>query len=88
MRRPAFYPHRPASVELIQTHISYVFLAGDEAAVETVAALVEDSGFAVEKTGTLEASRLLEPLGMLNIRLGCGLGHGTAIAPQWMSIAA
>ncbi len=25
----AFYPHRPASVELRQTHISYVFLAGE-----------------------------------------------------------
>lgn len=29
MSRPDFYPHRPASVELIQTHISYVFIAGD-----------------------------------------------------------
>lgn len=29
MMRPEFYPHRPASVELRQTHISYVFLAGD-----------------------------------------------------------
>src|SRR4029453_10212103 len=27
-RRPAFYPHRPASVEHVQTHISHVFLAG------------------------------------------------------------
>ncbi len=26
--RPAFYPEPPAEVELIQTHISYVFLAG------------------------------------------------------------
>src|SRR5262245_33881865 len=26
---PAFYPHRPESVELIQTHISWVFLAGE-----------------------------------------------------------
>jgi aminoglycoside phosphotransferase family enzyme/predicted kinase len=25
---PAFYPHRPASVEHVQTHISHVFLAG------------------------------------------------------------
>lgn len=30
MCQPAFYPHRPARVELIQTHISYVFLAGDQ----------------------------------------------------------
>src|SRR5262245_7481299 len=26
---PAFYPHRPPSVELIETHISWVFLAGE-----------------------------------------------------------
>src|SRR5690606_6137081 len=24
-----FYPHRPASVELVQTHISFVFIAGE-----------------------------------------------------------
>lgn len=29
MSSPAFYPHRPEQVELIQTHISYVFIAGD-----------------------------------------------------------
>ncbi|MGZ3593535.1 MAG: bifunctional aminoglycoside phosphotransferase/ATP-binding protein [Syntrophales bacterium] len=29
MFRPEFYPHRPEHIELIQTHISYVFLAGD-----------------------------------------------------------
>ncbi|PKN19847.1 MAG: hypothetical protein CVU71_05630 [Deltaproteobacteria bacterium HGW-Deltaproteobacteria-6] len=29
MTRPAFYPHRPQTVELVQTHISYVFIAGD-----------------------------------------------------------
>lgn len=65
-----------------------VFLAGDEDAVEAAATLVEESGFAVEKTGKLEAARLLEPLGMLNIRLGFDLGRGTAIAPQWTKIAA
>lgn len=30
MARPDFYPHRPHRVEVIQTHISYVFLADDE----------------------------------------------------------
>jgi aminoglycoside phosphotransferase family enzyme len=30
MLDPAFYPRRPAAVELRQTHISYVLLAGDE----------------------------------------------------------
>ncbi|MHB8882925.1 MAG: bifunctional aminoglycoside phosphotransferase/ATP-binding protein [Thermodesulfovibrionales bacterium] len=29
MLRPAFYPHKPGSVTLVQTHISWVFLAGD-----------------------------------------------------------
>jgi aminoglycoside phosphotransferase family enzyme/predicted kinase len=28
MLRPAFYPHRPASVRLAQTHASWVFIAG------------------------------------------------------------
>jgi predicted dinucleotide-binding enzyme len=66
-----------------------VFIAGnDEAALAAVEDLVELSGFAVEKTGGLEAARLLEPLGMLNIRLGYGLGHGTSIAPAWTKLAA
>ena len=30
MSDPGFYPHRPAGVEMVQTHISYVFIAGDE----------------------------------------------------------
>ncbi|MBI4517776.1 MAG: AAA family ATPase [Deltaproteobacteria bacterium] len=30
MLRPEFYPHRPAAVELVQSHISYVLLAGDQ----------------------------------------------------------
>ncbi len=29
MMQPGFYPHRPARVELKQTHMSYVFLAGE-----------------------------------------------------------
>ena len=29
MFRPEFYPHRPEQVELIQTHISYIFIAGN-----------------------------------------------------------
>ncbi len=29
MNNPGSYPHKPASVELVQTHISYVFIAGD-----------------------------------------------------------
>lgn len=30
MSRPEFYPHRPQTVELVQTHISLIFIAGDE----------------------------------------------------------
>jgi len=29
MARPDFYPHRPQTVEVLQTHISYIFIAGD-----------------------------------------------------------
>ena len=66
-----------------------VFLAGnDAAAVDAVAGLVETAGFAVEKAGGLDGARLLEPVGMLNIRFGYGLGRGTAIAPNWLAIAA
>jgi 8-hydroxy-5-deazaflavin:NADPH oxidoreductase len=66
-----------------------VFLAGnDEASVGAVADLVSKAGFAVEKTGGLDAAKLLEPLGMLNIRFGYGLGRGTGIAPRWVSLAA
>lgn len=66
-----------------------VFLAGnDAAAVDAVAELVKASGFAVEKVGGLDGARLVEPVGMLNIRFGYGLGQGTAIAPTWLKLAA
>lgn len=66
-----------------------VFVAGnDEAAVASVADVARLAGFAVETTGGLDAARLLEPLGMLNIRFGYGLGHGTAIAPKWTKLTA
>lgn len=66
-----------------------VFLAGnDAAAVDAVAELVKASGFAVEKVGSLDGARLVEPVGMLNIRFGYGLGQGTAIAPTWLKLAA
>ena len=66
-----------------------VFVAGDDAAaVDAVAALVANAGFAVERVGGLDGARLVEPLGMLNIRFGYGLGKGTAIAPNWLQLAA
>ena len=66
-----------------------VFVAGDDqAAVAAVADLVGKAGFAVETVGGLDGARLVEPVGMLNIRLGYGLGRGTAIAPSWLKLAA
>ncbi len=66
-----------------------VFVAGnDDAAVAAVADLATKAGFAVEKVGDLTGARLVEPVGMLNIRLGYGLGQGTAIAPKWVKLAA
>jgi predicted dinucleotide-binding enzyme len=75
---------RPAS----ETAGVPVYLAGEEQAVERVADLVRKSGFAVEALGALDAARLIEPVGMLNIRLGYGLGRGTSIAPAWLKLAA
>ena len=40
----------------------------------------------VEQVGGLDGARLVEPVGMLNIRLGYGLGRGTSIAPAWLKI--
>lgn len=72
-----------------QTTSIPVFVAGnDEAAVAAVGEIVGLAGFAVENTGGIDAARLLEPLGMLNIRFGYGLGHGTAIAPSWTRLVA
>jgi predicted dinucleotide-binding enzyme len=66
-----------------------VFVAGDdEAAVNAVAELITQSGFAVERVGALDGARLVEPVGMLNIRFGYGLGKGTSIAPSWLALAA
>ncbi len=30
MSQPAFYPHRPEKVDVVQTHISFIFIAGQE----------------------------------------------------------
>ena len=77
------------SASLAATANVPVFIAGDdEDAVNAVADLAKIAGFAVEKAGKLDGARLLEPVGMLNIRLGYGLGQGTSIAPSWLRIAA
>jgi len=74
---------------LSETGTAQVFVAGnDEAAVEQVSSLARSAGFSVENAGKLDGARLIEPLGMLNIRFGYGLGRGTGIAPAWAKVAA
>lgn len=57
-----------------------VFIAGDNGvSKEAVKKIAEDIGFDVVDTGPLSSARYLEPLGMLNIKLGYGLKMGTDI---------
>jgi predicted dinucleotide-binding enzyme len=61
------------------------FYAGDDAAAKaTVRQLIESLGFEAIDAGPLVSARNLEPLAGLNIRLGYGLGRGTAIAPTFI----
>ena len=64
-----------------------IFVAGDDAeAKEPVSSLVHSLGFSAVDAGNLNNARYLEPLAGLNIYLGYGAGHGTAIAPAWIGI--
>ena len=57
-----------------------LFVAGDDAkAKQTVMQLGADIGFDPVDAGSLKAARYLEPMGMLMINLGYGLGMGTKI---------
>jgi predicted dinucleotide-binding enzyme len=57
-----------------------VFIAGDDSSSkEIVRKMAEDIGFDVVDAGPLSSARYLEPLGMLNIKLGYGLKIGTDI---------
>jgi 8-hydroxy-5-deazaflavin:NADPH oxidoreductase len=57
-----------------------VFLAGDDShSKEIVRKITEDIGFDCVDAGPLNSARYLEPLGMLNIKLGYGLKMGTGI---------
>ena len=57
-----------------------LFVAGDDAkAKQTVMQLGADIGFDPVDVGSLKAARYLEPMGMLMINLGYGLGMGTKI---------
>ena len=60
-----------------------MFVAGDDAARKPmVMGLVADMGFEAVDVGPLSASRLIEPLAMLWIKLASqpGLGRGIALA--------
>jgi 8-hydroxy-5-deazaflavin:NADPH oxidoreductase len=66
-----------------------VFVASDsERAKTTVTELIKSIGFKPVDAGPLKNARYLEPLAGLNIYLGYGAGHGTAIAPTWIRKAA
>jgi predicted dinucleotide-binding enzyme len=56
------------------------FIAGDDShSKEIVRIIAEDIGFDCVDTGPLSMARYLEPLGMLNIKLGYGMKLGTDI---------
>jgi 8-hydroxy-5-deazaflavin:NADPH oxidoreductase len=57
-----------------------VFYAGDDKEAKSkVADLISKMGFDSVDAGTLKSARNLEPMALLNIGLGYGLGHGTSI---------
>jgi 8-hydroxy-5-deazaflavin:NADPH oxidoreductase len=57
-----------------------LFVAGDDAkAKQAVMQLGKDIGFDSVDAGILKSARYLEPMGMLMINLGYGLGMGTSI---------
>jgi NADPH-dependent F420 reductase len=69
--------------------IAPVFIAGDDQrAKQKVKSLAESIGFRPVDAGPLRNARYLEPLAGLNIYLGYGAGHGTAITPAWIRKAA
>lgn len=57
-----------------------VFYAGDDPdAKAKVAGLIDKMGFDAVDAGPLKAARNLEPMALLNIGLGYGMGHGTNV---------
>lgn len=66
-----------------------VFVASDsERGKQVVKELVQSMGFKPVDAGPLRNARYLEPLAGLNIYLGYGAGHGTAISPAFIRKAA
>lgn len=57
-----------------------VFYAGDDNdAKAKVADLISKMGFDAVDAGPLKSARNLEPMALLNIGLGYGMGHGTSV---------
>ena len=64
----------------VHGHTLSVFLASDDKIAKTeVGELVSKMGFDPVDTGDLKSARYIEPLAMLNILLGYGLGMGLDI---------
>jgi NADPH-dependent F420 reductase len=65
--------------ELGGRKIAAFYASDDENARSQVAELITKMGFDAVNSGPLRNARLLEPLALLNINLGYGMGHGTNI---------
>jgi NADPH-dependent F420 reductase len=64
----------------IKGNIISVFYASDDAeAKKKVADLITGMGFDAVDAGPLKAARNIEPMAMMNIGLGYGMGHGTSV---------
>jgi hypothetical protein len=62
-----------------------VFYASDDAdAKKKVADLITGMGFDAVDAGPLKAARNIEPIAMMNISLGYGMGHGTSVGFSFM----
>lgn len=59
--------------------VSVFYAADDKEAKTKVAGLISKMGLDAVDAGPLKAARSLEPLALLNINLGYGLGHGTLV---------
>jgi len=59
--------------------ISVFYASDDQDAKAMVADLINGMGFDAVDAGGLKAARNIEPMAMLNIGLGYGMGHGTSV---------
>jgi NADPH-dependent F420 reductase len=67
------------TTELGGKKIACFYASDDDKARSQVAELITKMGFDAIDSGPLRNARLLEPLALLNINLGYGMGHGTNI---------